>query len=334
MSLPPTTLAVTQQRYGGPEVLSLTEVRTPTPQPGEVLLRVRASSINARDWHIMRGEPRLARFADRDTFGRRGPRIACRGTDVGGIVLAVGAGVRRWHPGDRVFGEGTGTFAEHAVARADQLATLPPDVTFTQAAAVPLAGTTAQLCIEAAAPAPGSSILINGASGGVGTFALQLAKARELEITAVVSPRNRALAGALGADHVLDYTAEDFTRTGRTHDVVLDLVGNRSLRDLRRVAGPAGSLVLSGGGVPGHGRLLGPMRLLVWSQISGRLTRTPILIPRARPTADTLRSLAGQLTAQRLAPIIEQTFPLAHTADAIAQMETRHTTAKIAITVD
>ena len=186
--------------YGPPDVLELGSIPTPAPGPGEVLVRVRAASVNARDWHVMRGEPRIARLLDRGSFGLRGPRVAIRGTDLAGTVEAVGEGVTRWRVGDHVFGEGTATLADHAVVPADQLASIPAGLGFDEAAALPLAATTALLCLDAADPAPGDSVLVNGASGGVGTFAVQLAKALGLHVTAVVSPRNAALAGSLGAD--------------------------------------------------------------------------------------------------------------------------------------
>ena len=238
-----------------------------------MLVRIRAASINARDWHEMRGEPRLARLLARDTFGLRRPRLATRGTDLAGIVEAVGASVTRWQPGDAVFGEGAGTLAEHAVAPADQLAAIPNGVTFEQAAALPLAATAAHLCLSAADPEPGSSILINGASGGVGTFAIQMAKSKQMHVTAVVSARNTELARRLGADQIIDYTKHDFTHDHGQYDVVLDLVGNRRLRELRKVVLPDGALVLSGGGVSGKGRVIGPMRLLIWGQLSGEVLR-------------------------------------------------------------
>ena len=209
---PATGRAVTQSRYGGPEVLELTRLPRPGPGPAQVLVRVHAASVNARDWHVMRGEPRLARFMDRTVFATRRPRLATRGTDLAGIVAAVGADVTLWKPGDAVFGEGIGTFAEYALASADQLAAVPGGMPFAQAATLPLAATTALLCLDEAGLMPGGEVLINGASGGVGTFAVQLAKVMGLNVTAVVSTRNVPLVRSLGADEVVDYTVTDFTR--------------------------------------------------------------------------------------------------------------------------
>jgi len=323
-----TALAVLQDRYGSPDRLTLRRIPNPVPGTGEVLVRVHSASVNARDWHIMRGEPRMARLLDRGTFGTRGPRVRVRGTDLAGIVEAVGEGVTAWKPGDRVFGEGTGTFAELALAREDHLAAIPTGVAFELAAALPLASTTAALCINAADPAPGSTMLIIGASGGVGTFAIQLAKARRLHVTAVVSTRNRELAGSLGADRVIDYTTE---RPAGQYDVVVDLVGNRGLRELRTLVRPDGALVLSGGGVSGHGRILGPLKLLIRAQLSARRSGVRILLPQAAPDADQLQSIADVVAAGELTPVIDRRFPLKQVADAIRYLETEHARAKVVI---
>jgi NADPH:quinone reductase-like Zn-dependent oxidoreductase len=267
------------------------------------------------------------------TFRLRQPRVAIRGTDLAGVVEAVGAGVTRWQPGDAVFGEGTGTFAEHAAVPADKLAAVPDGVTFDEAAALPLAATTALLCLSASDPLPGSSALINGASGGVGTFALQLAKIMGLQTTAVVSPRNADLARRLGAGHVIDYTTRDFTRCGQRYDVVIDLVGNRSLRDLRRAVRPHGALVLSGGGVSGQGRVVGPLGLLIRAQIYDRFTKLRVLTPQATPDASLLEHLADLVRTDQLTPIIDRRFPLNASADAVRYMETEHARGKVVITV-
>lgn len=325
-----TTLAVVQEQYGSPDSLTLKRIPKPAPGAGEVLVQVHAASVNARDWHIMRGEPRLARLLDPTKFGPRGPRASVRGTDVAGIVEAVGEGVTRWKPGDRVFGEGTGTFAEHALARDNQLAAIPAGLAFDLAAALPLAATTAALCINAADPAPGSTMLIIGASGGVGTFAIQLAKARQLDVTAVVSTRNQELATTLGADRVIDYTSDRLANNNQ-YDIVVDLVGSRRLRELRTLVRPDGALVLSGGGVSGHGRILGPLKLIIWAQLSSRLTGLRILLPQAAPDADQLRRIADQVAAGELTPVIDRRFPLQEAPDAIRYLETEHARAKVVI---
>jgi NADPH:quinone reductase-like Zn-dependent oxidoreductase len=327
-----TSRAVVQRVYGPPDVLEMGSIPTPAPGQGEVLVRVRAASINARDWHVMRGEPRLARILDRRAFGLRGPRVATRGTDVAGTVEAVGDGVTRWRVGDHVFGEGTATLADHAVVPAEQLAGIPTGMGFDEAATLPLAATTALLCLDAADPAPGDSILVNGASGGVGTFAIQLAKARGLRVTAVVSPRNRAIADSLGADRVIDYTADDFTRDGSVHDVVVDLVGNRGLSDLRRVVRPGGALVLSGGGSSGQGRLVGPLRLLVWGQVYGSIRGLRVLTPQAAPDAGLLARIADLASTGQVVPVVDRRFRLEDAADAIRYMEVQHARGKVVVT--
>jgi NADPH:quinone reductase-like Zn-dependent oxidoreductase len=329
---PDDTLAMTQTVYGSPSTLSLAHVPRPTPGAGEVLIEVHAASVNARDWHIMRGEPRLARLLDPTIFGRRGPRVATRGTDLAGIVLAVGAGVGEWKAGDRVFGEGVGAFARHAVARADQLAEVPTGIDFEHAAAVPLAATTASLCVNAADPTPGSTILINGASGGVGTFAIQLAKARGLHVTAVVSTRNAAQAEDLGADRVIDHTSHSVL-DGATYDVVVDLVGNLTLRELRSLLRPHGALVLSGGGVSGKGRTVGSMKLLIWAQLYSRFSALRLFVPQATPHTPVLKQLAGLIAAGKVTPVIDRRFDLEHAADAIDYLETEHARAKVVLTI-
>lgn len=329
----PTTHAVTQERYGAPDVLILSRQPTPLPGPGEVVVGVHAASVNARDWHIMRGEPRLARFLDRSTFAARRPRVPTRGTDLAGVVEAVGEGVTQWRPGDAVFGEGIGTFAEHARAPADQLAAIPDGVTFEEAAALPLAATTAMLCVTAAQPRPGSRVLINGASGGVGTFAVQLAKHLQLHVTAVVSPRNTELARELGADRVIDYTSTDFTDEGHQYDVVIDLVGNRRLSALRQVVSPGGALVLSGGGVSGTGRTVGPLRLLIGATATARFLPFQLLTPQASPTTELLEQIGELVAAKEITPIIDRRFPMEQAPDAIRYLETEHAKAKVVITL-
>lgn len=326
------TMAVIQTVYGSPEVLALTSVPRPIPGAGEVLIELHAASVNARDWHIMRGEPRLARLLDPTIFGRRGPRVPTRGTDLAGIVQAVGPGVEQWRTGDLVFGEGIGTFARHAVARADQLAAIPAGTDFDVAAAVPLAATTAWLCINAADPAPGSSILINGASGGVGSFAIQLAKSRGLEVTAVVSTRNVAQAGGLGADRTIDYRTNSVVGNG-TYDVVVDLVGNLTLRQLRSLVRPHGALVLSGGGVSGQGRIVGPMRLLIWAQLHSRFSGLRLFVPQSAPNTGVLEQIAALIAAGKVTPVVDRRFDLEHAADAIDYLESEHARAKVVVTV-
>lgn len=323
--------AITQDRYGSADVLYLKDLPTPVPRADEVLVDVRAASVNAADWHIMRGEPRLARL-DFSMFGLRAPRQRVRGSDFAGVVRAVGAAVTSFQPGDEVFGEGSGTFAEQAVAREAATARKPAEVSFEAAAALPMAGTTAQLLLARGGVRAGRSVLVNGASGGVGTFAIQLAAAKGADVTAVCSARNADQARALGAERVLDYAREDFATGPASYDVVVDLVGKRSLRDLRRVLAPGGVLVLSGGGVAGEGRTVGPLGLMLRGRLTARRGGRRTEIPMARPDARTLDELATLVAAGTIRPVIERTFDLTAAADAVRYLEQEHARSKVVLT--
>ncbi len=301
-----TMRALVQDTYGSPDVLEVAAVATPTPGPGQVRVRVAAASVNARDWHVMRGEPRLPRLLDRAVFGRTAPRAAIRGTDFAGTVDAVGAGVTRWQPGDPVFGEADAALAEYVVAPQELVAPVPAGASFPQAAALPLAANTALMCLRAGDPMPGARLLINGASGGVGTFAVQMAKTMGLHVTAVCSARNADLARSLGADSVIDYSVEDICAAPERYDMVLDLVGNRRLRDLRRLVHPAGTLILSGGGVSGEGRYIGPLGLLVRAQLMARLPGPRIVIPQALPSTERLGELAAFVASGSVTPVVDR----------------------------
>src|SRR3954453_365233 len=259
--------AIVQDRYGAPDVLRSAELEQPVPAAGEVLVRVRAAAVNASDWHVMRGDPYVARLMAPTVFGRRGPKRPGRGRDFAGTVEAVGAEVEGLAPGNAVFGDlglAEGAYAEYAVVRRDRGALKPANLSFEEAAAVPLSGSTALLGLRDLAKAgPGQAVLINGASGGVGTFAVQIAKALGAEVTGVCSSRNVDQLRALGADHVVDYTRDDFTRGEARYDVLFDLVGNRRLRDLRRVVKPGGIVLLSGGGSSKGGSIFGPIGRLI-----------------------------------------------------------------------
>lgn len=327
-----TMRALLQDRYGSPDVLLTAHVPKPAPAAGQVLVRVEASSVNARDWHLMRGEPKLARLLDRSTFERSAPKVKVRGTDLAGVVESVGAGVTRWRPGDAVFGEAAAAIAEYVVASQDVIAAVPPTLTFEQAAAMPLAANTALVCLRAGNAQAGHHILINGASGGVGTFSVQLATSMGLHVTAVCSARNVDLVRSLGAEAVVDYGREDFSSGTNRFDVVLDLVGNRTLRDLLRVVSPTGTLVLSGGGVSGQGRLVGPLAMLVRGQLAARLSRHRVRIPAATPSRDNLDELAELAGTGAFTPVVDRTYPFEAAADAIRYLETEHARAKVVIT--
>jgi NADPH:quinone reductase-like Zn-dependent oxidoreductase len=321
--------AIVHTTYGSPDVLRFADVETPACAAEEVLVRVRAASVNARDWHLLRGDPYLARLAAPE-LGLRAPKIRVRGTDFAGTVEAVGSGVTDLSAGDEVFGEAAGAFAEFVVAPRNVVETKPSALTFAEAAALPLAANTALMGLrEAAGLHPGQSVLINGASGGVGLFAVQLAVADGADVTAVCSTRNVEAVRALGARTVVDYTREPVT--GR-YDVVFDLVGNRSFADLRRLLAPGGTLLLAGGGVSTGGSVLGPMALVLRAQVVAPFVRERVVVLVAVPSRARLITLRELADAGVLRPLVERTFPLAAAADAIRHLETEHARAKIVLT--
>jgi NADPH:quinone reductase-like Zn-dependent oxidoreductase len=322
--------AITQDRYGSPDVLELREVDTPAVGDEEVLVRVHAASVNARDWHLMRGDPYLARLG----LGVRGPKTKIRGTDFAGRVEAVGRAVKRFRPGDEVFGETEGAFAEFVCASDDVVEPKPAALSFEQAAALPLAGNTALMGLrDLAQVQPGQEVLINGASGGVGTFAVQIAKAFGAEVTGVCSARNRELVRSLGADHLIDYAQEDFTRNGQRYDVVFDLVGNHSLAGFRRALKPTGTIVLSGGGVFEGGSVVGPMGLLIRGQVMSRFARHRLLVLTATPSKENLATLRELADSGKLTPVIDRTYPFSEAPEAVRYLEGEHARSKVVITV-
>jgi NADPH:quinone reductase-like Zn-dependent oxidoreductase len=325
--------AIVQDRYGPPDVLQVREIDRPVCGDDDVLVRVHAAAVNARDWHVMRGDPWIARLLAPAELGRSGPRVGVRGTDFAGRVEAVGRSVTRFRPGDDVFGEFSGAFAEYVRVPAGLVEPRPVNLTFEQAAAMPLAANTALVALrDAAGVRPGQQVLINGASGGVGTFAVQIARCLGAEVTGVCSTRNLQLVADLGADRVIDYTAADFVRDGRRYDVVLDLVGNRSLRDCRRVLKPAGTLVLSGGGVFTGGSLIGPMALMIRAMAVSRFVRHRVVVLTATPSGPNLAVLRELAESGRIAPVIDRTYPLREASDAIRYLEHEHARAKVVLT--
>lgn len=322
--------AVVQDRYGGWDTLEFREVEQPVPAPGEVLVRVRAASVNAYDWHYMHGDPKIARAA----FGLRRPKAAVRGRDFAGVVEAVGGAVLGLAPGDEVYGEADGAFAEFVCVADGAVDRKPAGLTFEQAAAMPLAANTALVGLrDVAGVRAGRTVLVNGASGGVGTFAVQIAKAYGAEVTGVCGTRNVELVRSLGADHVVDYTREDFTRAGRRHDVVLDLVGNRSLRDFRRALAPDGTLVLSGGGFYEGGSFLGPMGLFLRRRMLAPFVGQRLLELPARASKENLAALRDLVDSGKVTPVVERTYPLSEAARAIRHLEEEHARAKIVVVV-
>src|SRR5437763_1002498 len=240
-----TMKAIVHTHYGSPDILQLKEVARPTPKEDEVLVKVNAASVNAADWHLMRGKPFLVRLMG---FGLLKPKHKILGTDIAGRVEAVGRNVKQFQPGDEVFGSMRGGFAEYVCAREDSLVLKPANISFEEAAAVPIAAVTAlQGLRDKGRIQPGQKVLINGASGGVGTFAVQIAKSFGTEVTAVCSTRNVDMARSIGADHVIDYTQEDFTRNGQRYDLILAANGYHPISDYKRALSPRGTYVMSGG---------------------------------------------------------------------------------------
>ncbi len=323
--------AIVQDTYGSPDVLELRDIDRPEIRDGEALIRVRAAGVNPADWAIMGGLPYIAR----PVYGLRKPKNAVRGTDVAGTVEAVGAGAGRLQPGDEVFGwcGGLGgAFAEYASVSEDALAPKPANLSFEEAAAVPMAGFVAlQALRDHGNVRAGQKVLINGASGGIGTFAVQIAKAFGAEVTGVCSARNVDMVRSIGADHVIDYTSEDFTRKDRRYDFILDNVANHSLSDLRRALTPTGTLVPNGGGFDNHwfangDRVIGAHVLNRF--VSHRLR--PFLVS---PNLEDLAVLKELIEAGKVAPVMDRTYPLSEVPEAIGHVGGGHARGKVVITV-
>jgi NADPH:quinone reductase-like Zn-dependent oxidoreductase len=320
--------AIVQHRYGSPDVLQVEDVALPTVADDEILIRVRAASVNPYDWHYVTGTPYVMRMQ----AGLRSPRQLIPGADVAGEVEAVGRNVTRFQPGAQVFGLGHGAFAEYLTAPADRMVRIPAGLTFEQAAAVPMAALTAlQGLRDRGRLQPGQQVLVNGASGGVGTFAVQLATSLGAEVTAVCSTRNVDAVRSLGADHVIDYTHEDFAATGRRYDLILDIAGNRSTADRKRALTRRGTLVLVGG--PKQNQWFGPIGSLLTLLLAARFGRQRLVGMLTRNKAEDLAVLAELLTAGAVTPLIERTYPLHEVPKALAYVGDGHAQGKIVITV-
>lgn len=327
--------AVVQPTFGSPDVLEHREVAVPSPAEDEVLVRIHAAAVNPADWHHMRGAPYVMRLQ----FGLRSPKVQFRGFDLAGRVAAVGTDVTAFEPGADVYGcldftdptLDDGAFAEYASVPADHLARMPTSLTYPEAASLPLAGLTALQGLRQGGVEEGTSVLINGASGGVGTLAIQLADVLGAEVTGVCSTRNVDLVSSLGADHVVDYTVEDFAASGKRYDCVIDWVGNRSVSDLRSVLVPEGTLVLSGGE---GGRWIGPLPTMMTAAVLDRFVGQELGDLSTNIDATDLDTLADLVDDGRLRPVIDRTYPLAETADAIRYVETGRATGKVVVTVD
>jgi NADPH:quinone reductase-like Zn-dependent oxidoreductase len=320
--------AVVYTKYGSPDVLQLKEVEKPTPKDNEVLIRIHAASANAADWRLLRGDPFLLRLG----YGLLKPNNTILGADIAGRVEAVGNNVTQFQPGDEVFGDisgcGLGGFAEYVSVPEHAVISKPASMTFEEAAAVPMAAVTAlQGLRDKGQIQPGQKVLIHGASGGVGTFAVQIAKAFRAEVTAVCSTRKVDLVRSIGADHVIDYTQEDFTKNGQRYDLILAANGNRSMFAYKRALAPTGRYVVTGGSMAQlfQAMLLGPLLSTAGRQNMGNVL--------ARPNQKDLACMKELLEAGKVIPVIDRCYPLSETAEAIRYLEAGHARGKVVITV-
>jgi NADPH:quinone reductase-like Zn-dependent oxidoreductase len=324
---PKTMRAIVHERYGAPDTLPLREVPVPAIADDQVLLRVHASSVNPVEWYGVRG-PFFARIGS----GLRRPKDPALGADVAGTVVAVGRDVKDLEPGDEVFGASGWSWAEYAPARPVRLARKPPNVSFEEAAAVPVAGITALMAVrDQAKVEPGQKVLINGAAGGVGTFAVQIAKVFGAEVTAVCGTRNVDQARALGADHVVDYTQDDFTQLADRHDVMLDIAGTRSFLACRPVLTPDATVVVVGAPMSAKG--LGPLKHIIGSKLLsiGRSQKVRFFI--AKVETENLAFMGDLLSSGKVRSVIERRYALADAPEALSHLETRHARGKLVITV-
>ena len=316
--------------YGSPDVLKLEDVEKPTPGDDQVLIKVRAASVNPYDWHLMRGMPYIVRLQ----AGLRKPKVIRLGVDFAGKVEAVGRNVTRFKPGDEVFGGSTGAFAEYVAVREDRAAVVPkpPNLSFEQAASVPIAAITAlQALRNRGKVQPAQKVLINGASGGVGTFAVQIAKSFGAEVTGVCSTRNVEMVRSIGADHVIDYTKEDFTKGGQRYDVLLDNVGNRSLSECRSVLNPQGKYIMIGGE---SGRWLDPLPRMIAARVMARFVRQEMGMMLAHVTKEDLTTLGDLLQSGKVTPVIDRRYKFSEVPAAIRYLEQGHARGKVVITFE
>jgi NADPH:quinone reductase-like Zn-dependent oxidoreductase len=320
--------AVVYCDYGSPDVLKLEAVEKPVPGDSQLLIRVRAASVNPLDWHYMRGTPYIGRLG----MGLRKPAITRLGVDFAGIVESVGRNVTQFKPGDEVFGGRTGALAEYVTVRENGAVVLKPaNLTFEEAAAVGVAAITAlQGLRDEGKLQPGQKVLINGASGGVGTFAVQIAKALGAEVTGVCSTRNVELVRSLGAAHVIDYTRTDFTQAGRRYDVILDNVEAQPLQAVRSALAPTGTLIPNSGR---GGRRIGPLGRIVKARARSLVTRQTLKPFLSVENHQDLLTLTDWLEAGELTPVIDRTYRLSAAADALRYVGAGHTRGKVVITV-
>jgi NADPH:quinone reductase-like Zn-dependent oxidoreductase len=319
--------AIVHQQYGRPDVLALGDVDRPVVEAGQVLVQVHASSVNPVEWYGVTG-PYFARFGN----GWRSPKEPGVGADFAGRVVTVGRDVTDFRPGDEVFGVSGWSWAEYAAARPEKIARKPANVSFEDAAAVPVAGVTAlQALRDHGHVQPGQKVLVNGASGGVGTYAVQLAKAFGAEVTAVCSTRNVEQAHALGADRVVDYTSEDFTKRGERHDLMLDIAGSRSFLACRRALTPEATFVVIGGRMKYRG--LGPLPHIAGTMLKSRGRSQKVVFFVAKINTEDLVVLADLLEAGTVRSVIDREYPLSEAPEALAYLGEGHARGKVVITV-
>jgi NADPH:quinone reductase-like Zn-dependent oxidoreductase len=314
--------------YGAPDVLRLETIAKPACTDDQILIRVRAASVNPLEWHYMRGTPYVARIMG---MGLRKPKVTRLGVDVAGRVEAVGRNITQFKPGDEVFGSAHGALAEYACASERGLVMKPDNLTFEQAASVPVAAVTAlQGLRDQGKVKPGQSVLINGASGGVGTFAVQIAKAMGAHVTGVCGAKNVEMVRSIGADQVIDYTKEDFTRSGQRYDVILDMVGSHSLWASRRVLNPKGIYVMVGGP---SGRWLAPLDRAIGAKVLSWFVSQKMGMMIANLNKEDLGVLRDLMQAGKVKPVIDRTYPLSQTSEAIRYLEAGHARGKVVIAV-
>ncbi len=318
--------------YGLPN-LKLQEIEKPTPADDQLLVRVRAASVNPYDWHFVEGTPKIMRLMG---VGLRKPKDTRLGVDFAGTVEAVGKNVTQFKPGDDVFGGRGGAFAEYVCPRAYRaVAIKPANITFEQAASVNIAGITAlQALRDKGNVQPWQKVLINGASGGVGTFAVQIAKSLGADVTGVCSTKNVDLVRSLGADHVIDYTKEDFAKGEQRYDVILDNVPNHSLSECRRILNPNGKYVMIGGGGPNDSRWIGPFGRVINTMILSPFVSQKMGMMMADPSQKDLAVLADMMQSGKVKPVIDRTYKLSEVPEAIRYLEQGHARGKVVITVD
>jgi NADPH:quinone reductase-like Zn-dependent oxidoreductase len=320
--------AMVQDRYGSADVLELRDVDEPAIGDDEVLVRVRAAAVNPADWGLMRGVPYILRLG----YGLRTPNRGIRGTDMAGEVTAIGRNVTLFQPGDEVYGSGRGAFAEYVAAAEGKLSLKPTNLSFEEAAAVPMVGTTALKGLrDTAKLEPGQRVLINGASGGVGTFAVQIAKSMGAEVTGVCSTRNGDMVASIGADHVIDYTKEDFTRSGQRYDVILDNVASHSLSDTFGALTRNGLLLPNNGSFQNRWLASIPRFLAALVMSLFKSQRAKIFL--GTESRDDLMTIKHLIETGEVTPVIDRSYQLSETAEAIEYVGEGHARGKVVITV-